>query len=63
MYKTVRYDDNQFAAQSAKSLESDMDSLKRMVLAFGAECLNMSDADLTVLKRQVRGELLGSASR
>jgi hypothetical protein len=53
MYNTVRYDEKQFAVQSAKSLESDLKSLSRMVLDFGREALQLNDEELQRLEEQV----------
>lgn len=53
MYNTVRYDEKQFAVQSAKSLESDLNSLNRMVLDFGREALQLNGEELQRLEEQV----------
>lgn len=63
MYNTVRYDQTRFALQSAKSLESDYNSLTRMVLAFGREALSLDDESLSSLEKQVREEKKRSLDR
>lgn len=54
IYSTIRYDQRQFALQSAAALEADQESLVRMVLDFAKDKLAITDpAELAVIRTQI----------
>ena len=53
IFLTVRYDRHELFVQSARSFESDMESLQRMVAEWARRSLHMSAASLGALRQQV----------